>query len=119
MHSRTRLALILALGAVVTGGLLWTALRPVPVLVDVATAKRGPMQVTLELDGTTRIREIFDVATPITGTWSAPCCCMAKRAGSTILRARSPVAPKTTSASDGPACAAEGAGAAGVIHRPF
>lgn len=68
MHSRTRLALILALGAVVTGGLLWTALRPVPVLVDVATAKRGPMQVTLELDGTTRIREIFDVATPITGT---------------------------------------------------
>jgi HlyD family secretion protein len=68
MHRRNRLVLIIAIGAAILGGLLWTALRPVPVLVEVATAARGPMQVTLDVDGTTRIREIFEVATPITGT---------------------------------------------------
>ena len=31
MHRRTRLVLILALGALVVAGLAWTALRPVPV----------------------------------------------------------------------------------------
>lgn len=95
MRSRTRLVLILASGAVILGGLLWTALRPVPVLVDVATVTCGPMQVTLGLDGTTRIREIFEVATPITGT--------AKRspvrvgdtvvAGETVVAVVEPIAP--------------------------
>lgn len=68
MHRKTRLALILGFAVVIIGGLLWTALRPVPVLVDIAPVMRGPMQVTLEVDGRTRIREIFEVSTPISGT---------------------------------------------------
>ncbi|OSQ43795.1 efflux RND transporter periplasmic adaptor subunit [Marivita geojedonensis] len=95
MHRRTRLVLILCLAAAIVGGLLWTALRPVPVLVEIAQASRGPMQVTLEVDGTTRIREIFEVAAPIAGT--------AKRspvrvgdpviAGETVVAVVEPIAP--------------------------
>lgn len=95
MHRRTRLVLILCLAAAIVGGLLWTALRPVPVLVEIAQASRGPMQVTLEVDGTTRIREIFEVAAPIAGT--------AKRspvrvgdpviAGDTVVAVVEPIAP--------------------------
>lgn len=68
MHRHTRLLVILTLGTVILAGLLWTALRPVPVIVDMAEVQRGPMLVTLEVDGITRIREVFEVATPITGT---------------------------------------------------
>src|SRR5207247_181211 len=41
-------------------------------------------------------------ATPITGTLSAPLLTIAWSAGKIFLKARSPVAPKSTSASDGP-----------------
>lgn len=95
MYRRTRLALILGFSAVVIGGLSWTAMRPVPVMVDIVPVTRGPMQVTLDVDGTTRIREIFEVSAPITGT--------AKRspvrvgdsvvAGDTVVAIVQPVAP--------------------------
>lgn len=68
MHRRTRLILILVAAVVIVGALLWTALRPVPVTVELATVTRGPMQVTVDVDGTTRIREVYEVAAPITGT---------------------------------------------------
>jgi HlyD family secretion protein len=42
------------------------AVRPVPVLVDIAVAQRGPMEVTVDEDGTTRIRERYVVSTPLT-----------------------------------------------------
>src|ERR1039457_3726587 len=41
-----------------------------------------------------------DLATPITGTVSAPCFTMLCRAGKIFLWARSPVAPKKTNASE-------------------
>ena len=95
MHRRTRLILILAAAAVIVGALLWTALRPAPVMVELATVTRGPMQVTVDVDGTTRIREVYEVAAPITGT--------AKRApvrvgdpvvaGETVVAVVEPVAP--------------------------
>lgn len=68
MHRRTRLILIFLAAVVVIGGLLWTALRPVPVPVQMVEAMRAPMQVTVNVDGTTRIREVFEVSAPITGT---------------------------------------------------
>jgi HlyD family secretion protein len=68
MRRHTRLNLILATTALLLGGLLWTALRPVPVPVDVARIDRAPMQVTVDADGTTRIREVYEVAAPIAGT---------------------------------------------------
>lgn len=43
------------------------AIRPRPVLVDVASAVVGPMDVRVEEDGQTRIRERYVVSTPLTG----------------------------------------------------
>ncbi len=43
------------------------AVRPLPVLVDIAVAGRGPMKVTVDEDGITRIRERYIVSTPLTG----------------------------------------------------
>ena len=43
------------------------AVRPVPILVDIAVAERGPMEVTVDEDGITRIRERYVVSTPLTG----------------------------------------------------
>ena len=46
---------------------LVSALWPRPVPVDVATIVRGPLQVTVDEDGKTRVRERFVVSAPLTG----------------------------------------------------
>jgi HlyD family secretion protein len=46
---------------------LFVALRPRPILVDVAAVRRAPMQVQVSEDGQTRIRERYVVSTPLTG----------------------------------------------------
>jgi HlyD family secretion protein len=59
------LASLVAVAAV--GGALYIAFRPNPVLVDVAEVRSGPMQVTVEEDGITRIRNVYAVSSPIAG----------------------------------------------------
>ncbi|TCP62831.1 HlyD family secretion protein [Rhodovulum bhavnagarense] len=54
--------------AALLGGLVYTALRSPPVPVDLHVVTRGPMQVTVNADGKTRIRDIYEVAAPIAGT---------------------------------------------------
>jgi HlyD family secretion protein len=49
------------------GGLLAFALWPTPVEVDVATVSRGPLVVTVEEEGRTRVRDRFVVSAPVTG----------------------------------------------------
>jgi HlyD family secretion protein len=49
------------------GGLLAFALWPTPVDVDVATVSRGPLVVTVEEEGRTRVRDRFVVSAPVTG----------------------------------------------------
>jgi HlyD family secretion protein len=49
------------------GAAVFFALRPQPILVDVAVIARGPMQVEVEEDGQTRIRERYVVSTPLKG----------------------------------------------------
>lgn len=81
--------------AVVIGGLLIVAFRTEPIAVDLATVTRGPMQITVNADGKTRIREVYEVAAPFTGT--------ARRspvevgdpvvAGETVVAVVEPVAP--------------------------
>ncbi len=44
------------------------ALRPTPVLVDLATVEQGPMAVTVDEEGVARIRDVFRVSAPIAGT---------------------------------------------------
>jgi len=55
------------IGLGVVGALFFVALRPVPVEVDVATVVRGPMAVTIDDEGETRIRRRFVVSSPVAG----------------------------------------------------
>ncbi len=52
--------------AVIAGGVY--ALRPLPVPVDTASVDRGALEVTIDEEGKTRIREIFMVSAPVAGT---------------------------------------------------
>jgi HlyD family secretion protein len=47
--------------------LVWIAMRPQPIVVDVDTVSSGPMVVTLDEEGETRIRHRFVVSAPATG----------------------------------------------------
>ncbi len=51
----------------VIAGLVFVALRPSPILVDTATVRTGHLQVTVDEDGLTRIRERYVVSTPLAG----------------------------------------------------
>lgn len=55
-------------GAAVLGGLVYVAFRDDPVPVDLIEVRAGPMQVTIDADGQTRIRDLYEVAAPIAGT---------------------------------------------------
>jgi len=53
--------------ALVVGAILAVALWPDSTTVDLAQAVRGPMEVTLDEDGATRVRERFVVSAPVAG----------------------------------------------------
>lgn len=59
-----------ALTLLAIGGLAAWAFRPEPVLVDLATATRAPMRITVEAEGVTRVRDPYLVTAPIAGTLS-------------------------------------------------
>ena len=61
-----RRLVLLLLVAGVAGG-VYIAFRTKPVLVDVATLKRGPMQVTIQAEGIARVRDVYTVSSPIAG----------------------------------------------------
>lgn len=63
---RRRSIAILGLVVVIAGGLAY-AFRPEPVLVDVAAAEKGPLLVTVDEEGRTRVKEVFVVSAPIAG----------------------------------------------------
>ncbi|MGY3616377.1 efflux RND transporter periplasmic adaptor subunit [Bradyrhizobium sp. USDA 10063] len=50
----------------IAGGLAWFA-WPQPVLVDLATVAKGPIEVTADDDGKTRVRHVYTVSAPIAG----------------------------------------------------
>lgn len=67
MASRVaKLVLMVSLAAAAAGGLAF-ALKPKPVSVDLAEVTRGPMQVTVDEEAKTRIKEVFVVSAPVTG----------------------------------------------------
>ncbi|MBC7281981.1 HlyD family efflux transporter periplasmic adaptor subunit [Hoeflea sp.] len=53
--------------AAVIGGAFYVAFGEKPVLVDLATVTSAPMQVTVKEDGVTRIRNVYEVSSPIAG----------------------------------------------------
>src|SRR5512145_459373 len=64
-RTRQRLLWLAALFALVVG--LVYAFLPRAVSVDVANVARGPLQVTINEDGKTRIKERYIVSTPLGG----------------------------------------------------
>ncbi len=58
--------LMLAAAVGVAGGLAW-AMWPKPVAVDLAEVRRGPLLVTVDEEGKTRIKDVYTVSAPITG----------------------------------------------------
>ena len=60
---RTATALLAVLAAV---SVLWFA-WPRPIAVDIATASKGSMQVTIDDEGKTRVRHVYTVSAPIAG----------------------------------------------------
>lgn len=68
MKLNPRNVIIGLLGAGLVGGLLVVTFRTEPIAVDLATVARGPMQITVNADGKTQIREVYEVASPVAGT---------------------------------------------------
>lgn len=65
---RKRSRLILTTGALlVLAAALAAAFWTKPVLVDMATVTHGPMRVTIDEEGRTRVREAYVVSTPVAG----------------------------------------------------
>jgi HlyD family secretion protein len=95
MTLRPRSLILGAFALAAVGALAWVALRTDPVPVDLAEVTRGPLHVTIDADGQTRIREIYEVAAPIAGiALRAPVRVGdATVAGETVVAVVEPVAP--------------------------
>ena len=65
--SRTRRWIWIALGGTVLLALIALAFRPDAVSVDLASVKRGPMRVTLDEEGETRVRDRYVISAPVSG----------------------------------------------------
>jgi HlyD family secretion protein len=57
----------LLIGVLVVAGFVAVALWPEAMTVDVATATTGPMQVSIDEDGETRVRQRFVISAPVAG----------------------------------------------------
>lgn len=53
--------------ALVVAVLLFLGLRPQPILVETATVTRGPLRVTIEEEGVTRLKDRYLVSAPVSG----------------------------------------------------
>ncbi|MBA3909493.1 MAG: RND transporter [Rhodobacter sp.] len=95
MPTHTRTLLAIAAGVTIVGGLAYVAFRTDPVPVDMVRVESGPMQVTIDVEGRTRIRDLYEIAAPIAG--------VARRspvkvgdpviAGETVVAVVEPIAP--------------------------
>lgn len=61
-----RALLLIALAVLAAGGLAWM-MRPTAVPVETAAVTRGPLEVWVEEQGRTRVREVYIVSAPLTG----------------------------------------------------
>lgn len=66
MKTRNKIALGVG-GALVAALVIW-ALKPQPVVVELATVAMGPFEQTVSDDGRTRVRERYTVSAPLAGT---------------------------------------------------
>lgn len=67
-RKKTKRRVVLALVALVLAGLVGVSLAPQPTEVDVVRARRGEIRVTVDEDGTTRVKDRYVVAAPLAGS---------------------------------------------------
>jgi HlyD family secretion protein len=63
----TKKRIIWGLGAVLAGSLVTYAIRPESLQVETAAVARGPLRVTLDEEGRTRVRDRYVIVAPVTG----------------------------------------------------
>lgn len=63
-----RTLVLTGVGAALVAVLAFVGFRPEPVSVDFATVARGPLEITVNADGETRVRDLYEVSAPIAGT---------------------------------------------------
>src|SRR5687768_8091279 len=64
---RRRKRILWAVAGAILLLLLVLALRPSAVPVETATVNRGPLEITIDAEGVTRVRDNFQVAAPVSG----------------------------------------------------
>ena len=64
---RLRLALIITALLALVGLVAVPVLRPTPLKVETARAARGPLRVTIDAEGRTRVRDLYTVTAPVAG----------------------------------------------------
>ncbi len=91
----TKSMILGAVAVVGVGALLFWAFRADPVPVDLAPVERGELMQTINADGKTRIRDVFEISAPITGrTLRSPVEIGDEvKAGHTVVAVVQPVAP--------------------------
>ena len=57
---------VIILAAVIIGA-VFLALRKPPIPVDMGQVDEGPLVLTIDEDGETRVREVYTISTPVTG----------------------------------------------------
>jgi len=92
---KTRTVILTGIGALTAGLLAVVALRTEPMPVDLVEVARGPMRVSVDVEGKTRIAEIYEVSAPVSGTAQrAPVRVGdAVEAGRTVVAVVTPAAP--------------------------
>jgi HlyD family secretion protein len=86
---------LVGFGTVLMLGLGYVAFQDDPVPVDLHIIMHGPLEVTINADGVSRIKDIYDVASPITGTAMRSPVAVGDRTtkGETIIAEVRPAAP--------------------------
>lgn len=92
MKTVKRLLLLLLVTGLVGLLVYWLLPRPVPV--DVAEVRRGPMRVTIDEEGRTRVRDVYTVTAPIAGRLQRP----PVRVGDVVIARMSEIAAITPAA---------------------
>lgn len=68
MAHSTRTLVLIGVGVSIVAGLSYVSFRADPVAVDLAEVTRGALEVTVNADGETKVRDLFEIASPIKGT---------------------------------------------------
>lgn len=65
-HAYVKRGIWISIGLVLVAGLVW-ALRPAPLLVEVASVTRGTVRATLSGDARTRVKALYSLTAPVDG----------------------------------------------------